>query len=106
MRLSIRYSVDETELANEAHLLFTKAHDKFGSVRDLVVRQMMHSAVLRETDKMASSIVELRKAMLIFLLSFCRFFLLLFLLNRQGCLLEDRQQSICLGLPTFPGRLR
>lgn len=66
MRLSIRYSVDETELANEAHSLFTKAHDKFGSVRDLVVRQMMHSAVLRDTGKMVSSLDDLRKAMLSF----------------------------------------
>lgn len=66
MRLSIRYSVDETELANEAHTLFSKAHDKFGSVKDLVIRQVLHSAVLRDTSKMLSSLDELRKAMLSF----------------------------------------
>lgn len=66
MRVNIRYSVDDKELLNETHTLFLKAHDKFNSTKDLVIRQMLHSSVLKETDKMHSSLDDLRKAMLKF----------------------------------------
>lgn len=69
MRVNIRYSVDDKELLNETHTLFLKAHDKFNSTKDLVIRQMLHSSVLKETDKMSASITELRKAMYSFDLS-------------------------------------
>ena len=66
MRLNIRYSVEEDNLLNEVHTLFSKANEKFGQTKDLVIRQMMHNTTLRDHNKMHSSIDDLRKAMLSF----------------------------------------
>lgn len=66
MRLNIRYSVEEKDLLNEVHTLFSKSHETFNRTKDLVIRQMLHNTTLKEHNKMFNSIDELRKAMLTF----------------------------------------
>lgn len=69
MRLRIHYSVEESELLNEVHNLFGKAHDKFNSAKDLCIRQMVHGTVLRETGKLIASIETFEEAVKHFSLS-------------------------------------
>lgn len=66
MRVNIRYSVEDKDLLNETQNLFVKANEKFSNAKDLVIRQMLHNSILRDTDKMHSALTDLRKAMLTF----------------------------------------
>jgi hypothetical protein len=96
MRLNIRYSVEEDNLLNEVHNLFSKAHDKFGQAKDLVIRQMLHSTTLREHGKMLASIDDLRKAMLSFDTSLSEIMAILegYDLYKRGELPQQFQQEL------------